>query len=66
MNIGEKSELKKLEKYKAKYLIAKIKKQCLVTASFMLSQGETRKADEAIRIYKVLEGGKNGHINKSK
>ena len=55
MNLGQQETLKKLDKYKPPYLLTKIKKQCLVTASFMLSEGETRKADEAIRIYKVLE-----------
>ena len=54
LSIGEKDELKKAKKKKLETLKANIKKECLAIAYVMISNGETRKADEAIRVYKRL------------
>jgi len=54
LSIGEKDELKKARKKKLGTLKSNIKKECLAIAFVMISNGETRKADEAIRVYKRL------------
>jgi len=54
LNIGEKELLKKARKKKLGTLKANIKKECLAIAYVMISNGNTRKADEAIRVYKRL------------
>lgn len=55
MNIGEKEELKKIRKKSEKQLKKDISKECLAVALLMIKNGETRKADEAVRVYKRLK-----------
>jgi len=60
MNIGEKNIIKKARKKSIKKLKEDIRKECLLVALAMIKEGETRKSDEAIRVYMRLEERKNG------
>ena len=55
LNIGEKNKLDKIKKKKDEQIKKEIRTECLAIAYVMISEGETRKADEAIRVYKRLE-----------
>jgi len=55
MNIGEREELKKIKKKSETQIKKAILKECLAVTLLMIQQGQTRKADEAIRVYKKLK-----------
>jgi len=55
MNIGERNQLEEVKKKDEKTLKKELKEECLAVALVMMKNGETRKADEAIRVYKRLE-----------
>lgn len=55
MNIGEKEQLKNIKMKSENELKKELTKECLVIALLMMQNGETRKADEAVRVYKRLK-----------
>ena len=59
MNIGEKEVLNRIKRKGEKELKKNIRRKSLLLAYVMLEQGNTRKAGEAIRVYKKLEEKKS-------
>lgn len=55
MNIGEKTKLEEFKEKNETTLKKELRKQCLAVAYVMMTEGKTRQADEAIRVYKRLE-----------
>jgi hypothetical protein len=55
MNIGEKDTINKARSKGEKQLKKAIRKECLLVAYAMIKDGQTREADEAVRVYKRLE-----------
>ena len=55
MNLGQKEKVEKFNKMDEKEIRESIKKESLVIAYVMITEGKTRQADEAIGIYKKLE-----------
>jgi len=60
MNIGERNKLAEFKKKNEQQLKKELREECLAVAFVMMTEGETRKADEAIRVYNKLEENKNG------
>ena len=55
MNIGERNKLEEIKKKDEQQLKKELREECLAVAFVMISEGKTRQADEAIRVYKRLE-----------
>jgi len=55
MNIGEKEKLENIKKKPEEQLKKELRTECLAVAYVMITEGKTRQADEAIRVYKRLE-----------
>ena len=55
LNIGQKNKLESFKEKSENQLVRDLRVECLAVAYVMISEGETRKADEAIRVYKRLE-----------
>lgn len=55
LNEGQKKILKEIEGKSEGYLKEITTEECLRIAYVMLKSGDTRKADEAIRVYKRLK-----------
>jgi len=55
MNIGERNKLEEFKKKDEATLKKELREQCLAVAYVMMTEGKTRQADEAIRVYKRLE-----------
>ena len=55
MNLGEKEQLKEIKEKSDTELKAELLTECLAVALLMIQNGETRKADEAVRVYKRLK-----------
>jgi len=52
LTLADKNVLREIEDMSDELLIEKMKRRCLRLAYVMLLNGNTRKADEAIRVYK--------------
>lgn len=59
LNIGQKNQIKEIKEKDENQLKTELRKECLVIALIMIRDGETRKADEAIRVYKTLVNEKD-------
>jgi len=55
MNLGEKEQLKEIKEKSDDELKTELLTECLAVALLMIKNGETRKADEAIRVYRRLK-----------
>ena len=55
MNIGQKEKLKEFMMLDKDKLKEELSKECLAVAYVMITEGKTRQADEAIRVYKRLQ-----------
>ena len=58
LTIGEKDKLEQFKEKDEPQLKKEIRKECLAVAYVMISEGKTREADEAVRVYKRLEESK--------
>lgn len=58
LTIGERDKLEEFKKKDEKQLKKEIREECLAVAYVMISEGKTREADEAIRVYKRLKDDK--------
>ena len=59
LNVGQQNRVKEIKEKDENQLKTELRKECLVMALVMIKDGETRKADEAIRVYKTLITEKN-------
>ena len=55
LNLGEKQKLEEVKKKTESQLKKEVRTECLAIAYVMITEGKTRQADEAIRVYKRLE-----------